>query len=233
MVVDAQGGQKATGHKVARNDGAEDGIAVVEQVVGRFAIATASERRDVGEEVSPIVGCDPRLHIVGVATAHGGCPGAHTGRFDSRDLRAQYKLLVENLLPNRLRPELFAERQGGFYLKLETLVLEGVPLEGHQQSAGHTVVVAGDDGHIVVEQGRDGSRGDGNPPVVEHHHPYVFNRDGALACSLERIGDSIVLLHLGQLDYQLLLAQTEVGGIAKEEGFLNHRILPRTSIFTL
>ena len=109
---------------------------------------------------------------------------------------------------------------------LETLVLQGIPLEGHQQSAGHAVVVAGDDGHIVVEQGRDGSRGDGNPPIVERHHPYVFNRDGALASSLKGFGDGIVLLHLGQLDYQLLLSQAEVGGIAKEEGFLNHKYHP-------
>ena len=140
------------------------------------------------------------------------------------------------MLSDSLRPELLAERQGGFYLKLETLVLEGVSLKGHQQSAGHTVVVAGDDGHIVVEQGGNSSRGDGNPPIVEHHHPNVFNRDGALACPLERIGDSIVLLHLGQLDNQLLLSQTEVGRIAKEEGFLNHTcyrimrtILPKRS----
>ena len=115
-------------------------------------------------------------------------------------------------------------------------MLEGVPLKGHQQSAGHTVVVAGDDGHIVFEQGRDSPRCDGNPPVVEHHHPNVFNRDGALASPLKGIGESIVLLHLGQLDNQLLLAQAEIGWIAKEEGFLNHTcyrimrtILPKRS----
>ena len=115
-------------------------------------------------------------------------------------------------------------------------MLEGVPLKGHQQSAGHTVVVAGDDGHIVFEQGRDSPRCDGNPPIVEHHHPYVFDRDGALASPLEGFGDGIILLHLGQLDNQLLLAQAEVGWIAKEEGFLNHAfyrimrtILPKRS----
>ena len=61
---------------------------------------------------------------------------------------------------------------------------------------------------IVLEQGIERARSDGYAPMVEHHHPNVFHRDGALGLLFEHIAQIVVLRHLGQTNNQLALMQT-------------------------
>ena len=83
VVVNAQRGQQPAGYESPGHDGAQNGVAVVEQVVGRYTVAFAPEVRNPGEEVVPIVDGRPGFHIVGIAAAYLVYPLQHIAVFDS------------------------------------------------------------------------------------------------------------------------------------------------------
>lgn len=70
VVVNAERGEQACGDQRACHHGADNGVAVVEEVVGRVALLSSDER-GVAEDVAPIVcRCTP-FEIVGVAGTDG------------------------------------------------------------------------------------------------------------------------------------------------------------------
>lgn len=67
VVVDAQGGEEAAAHQGAGDDSAQDGVGIVEEVVGVDAVAPTGEARNGGEELAPVEGGGTAFEIGAVA----------------------------------------------------------------------------------------------------------------------------------------------------------------------
>ena len=150
VVVDSPSGQQSTNNQRSCNHGSHNGIAIVEQIVGRTPLPVAPEAVHLGKECRPIVGCCTGLHIVGIATAHLTGPGPHIFRHGAS--RLQYGGLVGNLLLNGLLPQLFFQRLRCSKLMTEPLILGCIAAQREHESYRQPVLVAGNHGTIVLEQ---------------------------------------------------------------------------------
>ena len=213
MVVDAEGGEQAATYQGAGDDGAEDGIAVVEQTVGIVAFAAAGEGWQGGEHVAPVEGGGATFEVGAVAGEHFACPLLHIAYLDAVQLVKQGGLIAYFLL-HGLLPKLLAQRQAGINLVLETFALYGISFEWQQQAYGHVSVITGDDGGIVIDQGRQCSMGECNLPVVKHYHTDVLDGHGGLPLGL-------VVVWI-KPDDKLPVAQREVGWVREAKGAFDH-----------
>lgn len=219
VVVNAERGQQSRGDQCASHHGTDNGVTVVEEVVGRVALLPTDER-GVAEDVAPIICRRTPFEIVGVAGTDGLRPSEEVLVLNV--LRAQDEGLSEYFGGDGLLPHLLAEGFGGVELLAETLALEVVPVQGEEESDGVMAVVAGNDGDVVVEEFRHKGLCDSDLFVIQDDHADVLDGNGTHALLAERVEQPLAIDHLGDFDDHLLEAEAQVGGVSETEDALNH-----------
>lgn len=142
-VMNAEGRQQPRTAQGPGNGGTQDDIAVIEQVIGRRTFSVPA-KGGVLQKGGPEPGRGLGLHIFGVAGADASAEGHQDPicllvRADQMGLMGDFGL--DNLLP-----EAFFEGFAGGNLVPKAFGLNGVGLEGQQESGGQVSAVADDHG---------------------------------------------------------------------------------------
>ena len=128
MVMDAECREETTADEGPCDDGSEDGIAVVQELIRGSLFSLPHEAREGDEEVAPIEGCCPCLKIVCIPTLDLAGPGEHIPGWLTQD-GTQGMSLVEDLRLHCLLPELLPQGERGIELRSEALGLERMSIQ--------------------------------------------------------------------------------------------------------
>ncbi len=180
-VVDAEGGQEPCAAEGAGHSGAQNHVAIVEQIVGRGAVWVTAEFEAL-EEGTPV---------------EAGSAGFDVGRVTASDLRAEQfegatgarfvphiMSLVGNLGLYELLPQSLFEGFGGADLVTEPFGLQGVGLDRQEQAGGMVVVPTQNNGGPGRKKLSEHGVGIGHARMVDEQNADVLTGDADLVATL-------------------------------------------------